>query len=209
MRWLAELGARTIDADALVHRLYETDRALQEQLQARFGAQVVVGGRVDRAALGKAVFGGTGTEAALADLEALTHPAVLYARDEEIAQARAEGVAVLVIEAIKLIESGGSARCDELWIVTAAEAVQLARLAARGVPEAKARRRLAAQGTVASWTAAFQSESLRLGQPRPIVIFDNSGDEAQGREQVARLWNGVTQSPTLDSDNSSRRSLSA
>jgi dephospho-CoA kinase len=190
--WLRELGARTIDADALVHRLYETDAGLQRQLQGRFGPAVVVEGRVDRAALGRAVFSNPDDKAALADLEALVHPAVLRAGDEEIARARAEGTAVYAVEAIKLVESGGSSRCDELWIVTAAAETQLARLVARGVSKAEARRRLVAQGTVASWTAAFQAESARLGRPRPMIVLDNRGDEAQGRAQVSRLWHGFT-----------------
>src|SRR5689334_19148437 len=88
LSWLAERGARTSDSDALVHQLYESDTALHRQLQARFGAEVVAGGRVDRRALGKAVFA-SGDSAALGDLEALTHPAVLRKRDEELDRARA------------------------------------------------------------------------------------------------------------------------
>ena len=116
---------------------------------------------------------------------------VFFDRDSVIKALQAEGVPVYVVEAIKLVESGGSSRCDELWIVTAAEAVQLARLAARGVSEAEARRRLAAQGNAASWTTAFQAESAQLGRTRPVIVLDNSGDETQGRAQVARLWHGL------------------
>lgn len=187
-RWLAELGALTIDADALVHRLYESDAALQEALRHRFGGGVVAGGTVDRPALSRAVFG---RPEALADLEALVHPAVRTLRDTLLAGAEAAGRAVCAVEAIKLVESGGSARCDELWVVAAAEQVQLARLAGRRVAEAEARRRMAAQGSIASWTAAFHAESRALGRPRPMVILDNSGPEEQGRAQVRRLWSGL------------------
>ena len=196
MGWLRELGAWTVDADALVHHLYESDASLQEQLRARFGPEVVAGGRVDRPALGKIVFADSRDRTALADLEAIVHPAVHRLEDEAIAAAGAAGALACVVEAIRLVESGTSSRCDELWIVTTAEAVQLLRLAARGLVEAEARRRLAAQGTVASWTAAFQSESSRLGHPRPVIVLDNSGDEAQGRAQVERLWHGLTSAPT-------------
>ncbi|MGH2353556.1 MAG: dephospho-CoA kinase, partial [Chloroflexota bacterium] len=103
LRWLAKRGARTIDADALVHRLYETDAALQARLQARFGPEVVAGGRVDRAALSTAVFG---RPDALADLEALVHPAVQRLEDQHITEAQAAGAPACVIEAIKLVESG-------------------------------------------------------------------------------------------------------
>ncbi|MGH2356099.1 MAG: hypothetical protein ACRDI2_07950, partial [Chloroflexota bacterium] len=79
-----------------------------------------------------------------------------------------------------------------LWIVVAADPVQRARLQERGMDEAGARRRLAAQGSVASWSAAFLAESARLGRPRPIAIIDNSGTLDEGEAQVARLWSGVT-----------------
>ena len=186
--WLAELGALAIDADALVHRLYASDSALQDALRRRFGEDMVQGGTVSRSALSKAVFG---RPEALADLEALVHPAVRALRDELLTEAAAAGRAVCVVEAIKLVESGGSARCDELWIVAAAEDVQLARLGRRGVPETEARRRMAAQGSIASWTASFHAESRSLGRFRPIAVLDNSGPEEQGRAQVRRLWGGV------------------
>jgi dephospho-CoA kinase len=187
LRWLAACGARPVDADALVYRLYETDTALQRALQARFGAAVVAGGRVDRAALGR-VFREPG---ALAALEEIVHPAVQRARDALIAQARREGAPAFAYEAIRLVESGSSAGCDELWIVVAGEAVQVARLAARGMDEAEARRRLAVQGSPSAWTAAFLAESARLGRPRPVVVLDNSGTEEQGQAQVRRLWSGI------------------
>ena len=188
LRWLADLGAYTVDADALVHRLYATDRTLQAQLRERFGDRVASGSGVDRQALSRAVFG---NPEALAALEGLVHPAVHRAEDEELARARAAGAPVCVIEAIRLVESGGSSRCDELWIVVADEAAQLARLAARGVSEEEARRRLAVQGNVASWTSAFEAESARLGRSRPVRIIDNSSSEAATRSQVERLWRGL------------------
>ena len=204
MRWLAAYGAWTVDADQVVRRLYTSDRTLQAALQARFGSEVVRGGSVDRAALARVVFGGQGSasqpnttamrasdRSALAELEAIVHPAVHAAEDQELARARAAGAPACVLEAIRLVESGGSARCDELWIVVAVERVQLARLAARGVAEDEARRRLAAQGSVATWVAAFTAESARIGRARPIVVVDNSGDEDAGRAQVERLWRGI------------------
>src|SRR5437867_2218967 len=143
MRWLGDLGACLVDADALVHRLYESDAALQRRLQARFGAAVVVNGRVDRAALGASVFADPSDRTALADLEAIVHPAVHRLEDEVIAAARAAGAPACVVEAIKLVESGGSSRCDASWIVRGAATGQLARLAAPGLDDAVAPSRLA------------------------------------------------------------------
>ena len=186
-RWLAEVGAIVLDSDALVAELYERDRALQESLAARFGAHVLSGDRVNKAALRAAL-----TEpAAVRSLEAIVHPAVHALRDRRLTAARAAGAPAAIVEAIKMVESGGSAICDELWIVVADERVQLARLSARGIDAAEARARMQWQGTPASWTEEFIAESVRLGRPRPVLIVDNSGPETQGRAQVTRLWCGA------------------
>ncbi len=187
-RWLQEHGADLLDSDALVRELYEGDRELNAALVARFGAAVVKGERVDKAVL-RTVFQ---DPAALADLERIVHPAVQRLRDQKLTAIRAAGRPAAAVEAIKLVESGGSEVCDELWIVVAAERVQLARLKQRGVDEDEARRRMAAQGTAGSWSEQFVAESVRIGRPRPILIVDNSGTEAQGKAQVVRLWNGVS-----------------
>ena len=191
-RWLEPYGVLAVDSDALVRELYASDAALQVRLAERFGAAVVQDGSVHRPTLGAAVFG---NPAALADLEQLVHPAVQRLRDVKLEAARVQGAPAVIVEAIKLVESGGSAICDELWIVVAAEHVQLQRLAGRGVPEPEARRRLAAQGTVQSWSGLFLAESLRLSRPRPIVVFDNSGTEEAGRAQAERLWRGAASDP--------------
>jgi dephospho-CoA kinase len=188
---LAARGARTVDADALVHRLYDSDADLQRRLSERFGPDVLAAGRVDRAALRRAL----STPEALAGLEAIVHPAVQGARDALIDEAARQGQAVFALEAIKLVESGASDRCDELWIVVVPPAVQLARLAARGLDEAEVRRRLAWQGSPASWTEAFLEQSARLGRPRPVALLDNGGTPAQTEAQVARLWPGILSSP--------------
>ena len=193
-RWLADLGATSIDADALVAELYATDDDLHTQLRARFGEAVVRDGRVDKLAL-RAAFA---DPAALGDLERIVHPAVHRLRDEQLAAARANGAPVSVVEAIRLVESGGSAICDELWIVTANEDALLPRLGQRGVAPDDARRRLATQGSLAGWTDAFLAESARLTRPRPVVVFDNSGTEADGRRAAQRLWRGLSGSAGRD-----------
>src|SRR5688572_14551160 len=110
-RWLTEHGAVALDADTQVTELYESDRSLQALLAERFGAAVIRDGRVDKPALRVAI----GGPEDVAALEALVHPAVTRFREERLDQLRATGVPAVVVEAIKLVESGGSATCDELW----------------------------------------------------------------------------------------------
>ena len=189
-RWLAEHGAVVLDSDALVAELYATDTTLQERISSRFGPQTVREGRVDKAALRAALVGPDDVAA----LESIVHPAVMTARADRLAAARKDGAPAVVVEAIKLVESGGSEVCDELWIVVADERVQLDRLTARGVSETEARERMAWQGTPASWIESFVSASVRLGRSRPVLIVDNSGPEEVGRAQVSRLWRGAAAS---------------
>jgi len=141
---LEELGAAVIDCDALYHRLLREDAALLEGIRARFGPAVFDSeGNLDRKALGGVVFH---DPAALAELNRLTHAAVLAALDGLLDRARAEGRPAAAIDAIALIESGAAARCAVTVAVTAPAEVRVRRLMAReGVSEDYARARIAAQ----------------------------------------------------------------
>jgi dephospho-CoA kinase len=61
-------------------------------------------------------------------------------------QARREGGPFVVIEAIKLVESGLVGRCDEVWLIDCPAPIQRQRLASRGMDAADVERRLATQG---------------------------------------------------------------
>ncbi len=175
-RLLGERGAAHLDADLQVRQLYgELDFA--GQLAARFGDVLSESGAVDRAKLAPLVFDNPEN---LRALEAIVHPAVATLRARQLAQLRAQGQEVAVVEAVKLLESGQGAACDEIWCVQAAPDVQLQRLIRdRGLTEAQARARLASQPSRAA------KEALAGG---PIVWIDNSGTPAQLEEIVAREW---------------------
>ena len=82
---LLELGAeRYIDADAVVHRLYEAGQPIALQVAEVFGPGVMApDGSVDRRALGSIVFQDA---KAMRRLEAIVHPAVGVALIGELAQ---------------------------------------------------------------------------------------------------------------------------
>ena len=140
---LRDLGAHIIDADALVHRLLAVGQPVYRQVVAEFGMDIVrPDGQIDRARLGHIVFANA---AALRRLEAIVHPAVDTLVLQEIAAATA---AVVVVDAVKLIESGLSRRCDAVWVVTATEGQQFERLTKkRGMPPDDAWQRIRAQVT--------------------------------------------------------------
>ena len=68
-------GAATLDADLLVHEMYEPGDPVYYAVIDAFGSDILGQDAViDRRALGRKVFG---VPAALARLEAITHPAVI------------------------------------------------------------------------------------------------------------------------------------
>lgn len=144
LRVLEEMGAAVIDCDALYHKLLREDTALLEGIRVRFGPAVFDGGgNLNRKALGNVVFR---DPAALAELNRLTHAAILTALDGLLDKAREQGLSAAAIDAIALIESGAAARCTVTVAVTASAETRVKRLMAReGVSEDYARARIAAQ----------------------------------------------------------------
>ncbi len=86
-------------------------------------------------------------------------------------------MAAVVIEAIKLVEGGLAAACDEVWLVTCDPGIQRERLVGRGTTPADADQRIAAQADLA--------ERLR---PAATRIVDTSGGLGATRERVDEAW---------------------
>ena len=170
--WLAARGAVAIDADAVARAVTAPGQPAHDAILARFGDAVrAPDGRLDRAALGRIVFA---DPAALRDLEAIVHPAVRPRILATIAAAEAAGAPAVVIEAIKLVEGGLAALCDEVWLVTCTADEQRARLAGRGVAPDDAARRIVAQADIAARHA-----------PAATRILDTGGDPAAAEARVA------------------------
>lgn len=175
MRVAAQRGALTIDADKVVHDLLEGDTRIQAAVAEAFGPSVRrEDGRIDRAALGGIVFRDA---AALARLEALLHPAT---RQEIARRVQTTTADVVMIEAIKLLESPLAEMCDQIWVTTCPEAVQLQRLrVCRGMAETDALTRIRAQ--------APQADKVS----RADVVIDTNGLMSETQAQIERAWNGV------------------
>ncbi len=143
-----------------------------EALAERFGPEIVApDGSLDRPALGAIVFA---DPAALADLDRVTHPAVIAEVDARVERIR-DGVVVL--DAVKLIESGHAECCDAVWVVVTDPEIQVQRLLERNrLAEAEARKRVDAQPPLDAKLA------------RADLVIDNSGTREQTREQVMRAW---------------------
>jgi len=173
--WLGELGATVIDADLVARDVTPPGSAALASVVGEFGAGMLRDdGSLDRAALGRVVFA---DPEALARLEAIVHPAVRPVILRRIEAARAGAAPAVVIEAIKLVEGGLAALCDEVWLVTCDPADQLSRLTARGTDHADAELRIAAQSGLV----------VRL-TPQATRVIDTTGSEVGARKVVDAAW---------------------
>ena len=173
-RWLADEGAVVVDADALARKVTAPGEPALELVLTRFGdVYRRPDGSLDRAALGRLVFT---DPAALADLEAIVHPAVRPRIEAAVAAGRSTGAPIVVVEAIKLVEGGYATACDEVWLVVCDAGVQRERLVARGTEPRDADARIAVQGDLADRLA-----------PAATRIIDASGPSDAVRRQVREL----------------------
>jgi dephospho-CoA kinase len=150
---LARLGAAVIDADLLTRELMAPGTPVTSAILAHFGSEFRrPDGGLDRTALGRLVFSDA---ARLAELESIVHPAVGELERRAILDADARHPSAVVIEAVKLVEAGHAAWCDEVWLVICDPETQLARLVGRGMAERDARQRIAAQAaSLPVWRSA-------------------------------------------------------
>ena len=170
---LRSFGVEVLDCDAIYHRMLQQDQALNAALRSRFPEAYRDGG-LDRKALGALVWQ---DEQALAELNRITHSAILAELERRIADARERDVPGVAIDAVALLESGAGDLCGVTVAVTAPEERRIARIMARdGIDEPYARARVAAQKD-AGWFAARCDHTL-----------NNDSTEAAFREKCHTLF---------------------
>ncbi|MBI2562961.1 MAG: dephospho-CoA kinase [candidate division NC10 bacterium] len=171
----AARGAAVVDADRIAHALQEPGQPCHHQILEAFGTEILDGtGRIDRRRLGARVFA---EPAARRRLEAIMHPAIRTACEEEIGAARASGRSVCLVDAALILESGQRDRFDAIVLVSAPEAVQVDRLVrSRRLTEAEARQRIQSQ-----WTTTAKAALADF-------VIDTGGDLAETEGQVARVY---------------------
>jgi dephospho-CoA kinase len=176
---LRELGAKVLDADAIVHDEQLRGTVGYSAIVQTFGTKVLGEDKeIDRAKLAAEVFGDL---TKLRRLEQILHPRVI-ARVLE-ARSMLPARAVLVVEAIKLLEGELRKACDRVWVVVAPRQTMLERLATRGIGAREAELRLAQQLSEDQFRAAAD------------VVIVNDGDPERTRERVREAWAGL-RSPT-------------
>lgn len=181
-RHLAKLGAYVADADQAARQVVLPGTAGLQALTERFGPGILrPNGTLDRLALSTIAFGDA---AALADLNAITHPRIRVLLEAELAKARAGGAQAAVLDAALLLEARWQDLCDEVWLVTAPMEARLNRAMARdGLSREAAQARMATQMP--------EEEKRALAD----VILENGGSIetlfAQTEAAYARLRKGT------------------
>ncbi len=177
---LAAHGAVVIDADAITRQLQEPGQPVLAAIVERFGAGVLDdAGRLDRPALAAIVFN---DPAALKDLNQIVHPAVGAETARRIA-AETDTDHVVVLDVPLLVETGRRG-LTAVVVVDAPTEVAIERLVQqRGMSEADARARIAAQ--------AQREERLAKAD----IVIDNSGDREALEARVDEVWRQLRSLP--------------
>ena len=138
-------GGLVLDCDAIYHQLLQSDKEMLSAIATRFPG-TVEDGQLQRKKLGAIVFA---DEAALADLNRITHSAV----KKEVLHRLEFQPKLAAIDAIGLIEGELAELCDVTVAITAPMEDRVKRIMARdGISEEYARNRIAAQKSD-SWFA--------------------------------------------------------
>jgi dephospho-CoA kinase len=169
---LRELGAVVIDADTLAREVLEPGSDGLAEVVKTFGEGVLrADGSLDRAALAAVVFSDPQQRRAL---EAITHPRIAARTAELLAGAPAD--AGVVHDIPLLVEKAMAPAYDLVVVVDAPEEQRVRRLVRRGLAEADARGRIAAQATRAERKAVAD------------VWLENDGSADDLVTAVDTLW---------------------
>jgi dephospho-CoA kinase len=136
-------GVPSLDADLLAHGVMAAGTEATAAIAKRFGPDVLAAdGSVNRAVLGPIVFA---DPAARGDLEAIVHPAVYRAIAAGLRAFARTGSSAAIIDVPLLYETGHEKDFDRVIVTACPVHVQIERLMARGMTDAEARQRVAAQ----------------------------------------------------------------
>jgi dephospho-CoA kinase len=177
-RFFAEAGLPVHDSDAVVHTLYEG--AAVAAIERAFPGSTS-GGKVDRGKLAAMVLG---DGVALARLEAIVHPLVSASTDRFLAQAAADGAAIVVLDVPLLFEVGLDCRCDAVVVVSAP-------------PELQRRRAFERPGMNEDKFAAILAKQMPDAEKRRRAdfILDSSGTFDYARAQVRDILRAIAKMP--------------
>lgn len=175
-RRLATCGAVVVDADVLARQVLEPGTPGLAAVVGRFGADLLeANGTLNRGALARVVFEDA---TARRDLEAIVHPAVAAAFQQEVARLRVDRPDSIVVHDVPLLVENGLAPAYHLVLVAEApQAVRVARaVTERGMAPQDVAARIAAQATDDARHAVAD------------VLLDTAGSLTATHAAIDDLW---------------------
>ena len=174
-RMLKALGAVIVDADQVGHEAYTPNSEPWQAVIDAFGKDIVQpSGEIDRRKLGGIVFSDPDQ---MIKLNGIMHPRMARMVAERLETYRAEGTAVVVVEAAVLFEAGWDVLVDEIWTTESPKQDVVSRLKTRnGLSEEEVVKRIDSQ------------LSTEEREARSAVVVDNSGDMSTLEHTVKSLW---------------------
>lgn len=171
-------GATVIDADTLAREVVQPGEPALAALVRAFGDEILqADGSLDRKRLGQCVFG---NKAAVTQLNAITHPAILARTGKRLADAQRAGLAWVIYEAALILENNTQAGLAGLIAVVCPPGIQLARLLARNdLTEAEAQARIASQ----------TSDDVR--RVNATWLIDNGGSATSLEAESRRVFDAI------------------
>jgi dephospho-CoA kinase len=183
-KMLEHKGALTIDADQLAHAAYIKGTAAFDSIHHRFGNKILdEAGQIDRKHLGDLVFK---NPQVLMELEKLIHPLVTRAVNRLLGLSL---LPIIVVEAIKLLESDLKDQCDVVWAVSSSADIIYQRLGAtRGMDRAQVDDRLEKQPI------------KNIDETQIDTIILNNGNISELWSVVSAEWNTLSKKSNCFSD---------
>ena len=165
------LGAKTIDADKIAHRLIKPRTKIYKKIIDTFGKDILKKNRaIDRDKLARIVFN---NKLLLTGLNRIMHPEVIRVMKEEIETSREKEI---ILDAPLLIEAGLEKMADKLIVVTITREEQIKRICKKtGLNRTDILKRIEAQ--------ISQSVKSRFAN----FIIDNSGKIENTKKQVKQI----------------------
>lgn len=213
-RLFADLGVHVLEADRIGRELMQPGQPVYSAIVEHFGGGILQpGGQLDRAALARIVFGSETAPSRLRELNRIVHPAVIAEQERrmnDLAATDPGGIAMVESALIFEVERdsaleverdsahspespGWTRRFDKIILVTAPDALKVARFVGRTMRERAASGRPAqpAQRTMLEQDArnrlaAQIPDSEKIA--RSDYVIDNSGNLESLAASVRRIF---------------------
>lgn len=175
--YLEKKGAEIIDADQISHKITEKGEKGWQLVVDEFGEEILQeNGEFDRDKLGDIVFSDINKRK---KLEALLHPLIIYEMKEQ-AHRYLEDNKIVVFMAPLLYEAGLARFCDQVWVISSSEEIQIERLKKRnGLDREAALKRIKSQ------------LPMEEKKSRAEVVIENNSSIEKLKEKIDIYWEKV------------------